>query len=112
MSSLNIPIWQASLIATGAISKGQAVGYDGDVAGAGEAIMGIALDDVAIGERIPINRMGLAAAVAGAVIAGAGVALQVGTTGRLITLAGGIAVARSSAAAAADDDIEVTLVSH
>jgi len=112
MSALNIPIWQGSVTATAAISKGQAVSYAGAVAAPDAAIFGIALHDAEIGERVQCNRMGLAAAKAGATISAAGVELEVGTTGRLIPIDSGVGVARSMGAASADDDIEVTLVSH
>lgn len=112
MSALNQPVWEGSVVATAVIAKGQAVSYAGAVAAAGTAMLGIAQCDAAIGERVPLTRLGIAAAIAGAAIDPAGGALEVGTTGRLIEQSAGVTVARAMSTASTDDVFEVTLVSH
>jgi hypothetical protein len=111
MSATKIPLLTLSLVATAAIAKYQAVGYDGAVAGAGEEIFGLATSDGASGEVIAADVLGTGLAIAGATVT-AGQALEVGTNGRLIPLDSGTQVARVMPGSGGGDGdlIEVFLI--
>jgi len=89
------------------ITQGQAVTAAGAVATAAGNAVGVAEINGAIGERVAVTVLGTGIAIAGAAVT-AGVALEVGTTGRLVTRTAGVTVARALTAAAANgDELEV-----
>lgn len=111
-SPLRIPIFIQSSVAVSAVTEGLAIAYDGDIAAAGAAVMGFSDHDADIGEDFTVTSSGQSVAVAGGVIASEGLELQVGASGKLVVLDAGIAVARSTAAATADQKIAVINISH
>jgi hypothetical protein len=109
MSATKIPILTLSIVAAGAITERQAIGHDGDVAGAGEAIFGLATSDAASGEQVAVDVLGTGIGTAGATVT-AGQALEVGTSGQLIPLDAGIQVGRALTGGGAGAAIEVLLI--
>lgn len=105
MSVLNnkIVVMSRSYTPTGTILAGQPVELDGTVAESGEAILGIALHDADTSAMDAVMVIGECELTAGAAIA-AGAQIQVGTGGKVITLAAGVAIGRALTAAAADGD--------
>lgn len=101
-----------SLIATAALTQYRAVTGAGAVPAAGARALGIAAVSGAIGERVPVIIEGTAAAEAGAAVV-VDAALEVDASGRFITKASGVAVARAlTAATAAGQQIEVLLIAN
>lgn len=110
MPATKSPIMTLSVAAVAAISEHQAVGYDGDVAGAGEAIQGLAATDAANGQIFGVDVIGTSIAIAGAGVV-VGAALEVGAGGKLVTKTSGVTVARALQAANTDGDLfEVLLI--
>lgn len=98
------------IAATAVILQGQAVNIAGAVATAAATAVGLAETDAAIGARVPVTTLGTGIGIAGAAVA-AGAALEVGSTGRLVTKSAGITVGRALTAAAANgDQLEVLLI--
>ncbi len=110
MAALSKSAHTIGVIAAAAILQGQAVTAAGAVATAAGNAVGVAETDAASGDRVPVTALGTGIAIAGAAVA-AGAALEVGTTGRLVTHSAGVTVGRAlTAAAAAGDQIEVLLI--
>ncbi len=73
-------------------------------AAAGDAVLGVAAYDGAVGDKIPVIREGnTVPVIAGAAVA-AGAAVQAGTGAKAITLAAGVKVGTAVTAATADGD--------
>lgn len=89
-----------SLKATGAITSKRFVTRGGAQAGAGVTVAGVAGDDAAIGEMVPVKGRGWLVVEAGAAVA-VDADLQSDANGRAITLAGGVSVGRALDAATA-----------
>lgn len=83
-----------SIKATAAITKHRFVTRSGAQAGNGVAVAGVADDNVAIGEQIPVKARGWIVVEAGGAVA-IDAEVQSDAQGRAITLAGGIAAGRS-----------------
>jgi hypothetical protein len=109
MSATKIPILTLSIVATASLAERQAVGYDGAVAGAGEAAFGLATSDAASGDHVAADVLGTGIGIAGATVA-VGDALEVGSSGRLIPLDSGTQVGRALSGGGADAAIEVLLI--
>ena len=110
MAALQKSAHTIGVTASATITQGQAVTAAGAVATAAGNAVGVAETDAASGARVPVTVLGTGIAIAGAAIT-AGVALEVGSTGRLVTLDAGVPVARALTAAAANgDQIEVLLI--
>lgn len=109
MSATKIPILTLSIAATAVIAENQAVGYDGAVAGAGEAIFGLATGPGESGEMIAADVLGTSLAIAGDTVT-VGAALEVGATGRLVPEDSGTPVARALSGGGNGDVIEVLLI--
>ncbi|MDP1696493.1 MAG: DUF2190 family protein [Xanthomonadaceae bacterium] len=106
----NVSILTLSLAVTAAITAERFVDLSGAPATAAGNAVGVARSDGAIGALVPVDVLGTAVVTAGAAIA-AGAAIEVGATGKAVTKAAGIAVARALQAAAADGErIEVMLI--
>ncbi|MEN8721863.1 MAG: capsid cement protein [Alphaproteobacteria bacterium] len=97
-----LPIFALSVSTTVAVAYTQPVLPDGTVAGAGEAIVGLAQRD-AENNVVGVTVVGLAVGTAGAAIA-IGDELEVGADGKLVPLAAGVSVGIAMEAAAADGD--------
>ena len=110
MAALSKSAHTIGVTAAATILQGQAVTAAGAVATAAGNAVGVAETDAASGDRVPVTALGTGIAIAGAAVA-VGAALEVGTTGRLITRSAGATVGRAlTAAAAAGDQIEVLLI--
>ena len=109
MPAANVAILTRSVVAAAALSDKQAVNAAGNVATAAGRMRGLAEFDGAILDRVTLTVLGTGIATAGAAIAD-DAELEIGTGGKLITLAAGKRVAIAMQAAAADGDpIEVLL---
>lgn len=110
MAALQKSAHTIGVIAAAAITQGQAVTAAGAVASAAGNAIGLAETDAASGARVPVTALGTGIGIAGAAIT-AGAALEVGSTGRLVTRSAGVTVGRAlTGAAAAGDQIEVLLI--
>lgn len=106
------PILTLAVLAAEAITEHTAVSYTGTTATAGGVAMGFATADAATGEMVAVDMLGTTIAISGAAIA-QGAALQIGTGGKVITKTSGTLVARAmQAASAADQAIEVIMLSN
>lgn len=102
-----------SVVAAVDLSAHVAVGPDGNVAAAAGPMLGLTQYSCKAGVRVPYTQAGLEGAIAGGVINGYNTALEVGANGKLVTQVAGVTVARlRQDAAAADDAIQVVIVSH
>jgi hypothetical protein len=90
-----------TVVATAAITGERFATMLGAVPAAGAGNVGVARHGAAIGEAVAVDINGQVTCTAGAAIA-AGALVEVGTTGKAITKASGIAVGRALTAAAAD----------
>jgi len=99
-----------NILATGDITAKYAVGYDGDTAGADEAILGFALANTDSGEMIPVRGSGFGIGVAGEAIT-AGDALTTDADGKLVDLgtASNLVGWSVTDVAAEDDDVLVKI---
>lgn len=79
------------------------VGFDGAVGTAAGAALGVAAADASSGEQAPVKTHGVLLVEAGGVIA-AGAEVEIGTAGKAVTIASGVAQGRAMDAAAADGD--------
>ena len=107
-----IALLTLSVKATAAITAERFMGFGGAPAAAAAGAYGVSTTDGAIGDLVATDAQGTTIVTAGAAIA-AGASIEVGTNGKAITKASGIAVARAApgASAAADGDrIEVILI--
>lgn len=109
MSPTKIPILTLSILAVGAIAARQAVGYNGQVAAAGQPIFGIASTDAPIGDQVAADVLGTSIAIAGAPVQ-FGQPLEVGAQGRLVPHDEGTPVARALSEGGAEAAIEVLLI--
>lgn len=110
--SKKIALLNLSVLATAALIAERFVGFDGATAAAGAGAYGVATTDGASGDLVAVDVQGTTIVTAGAPIA-AGAQIQVGSAGKAITKAAGIAVGRLApgAVAAADGDrVEVILI--
>jgi hypothetical protein len=89
-----------SIAATTAIAKQRFVNYVGGQATDGQAVLGVAGDDVVIGEQTPVKTRGWIVVTAGAAVA-VGANVQSDAQGRAITLAAGQNAGRALDAATA-----------
>jgi len=106
------PLLTISVIATTALTQARAVTGVGALPAAAGRCLGVARTSGAIGDRVPVDVDGTSIAEAGAAIA-VDAALELDATGRFITKASGVTVARAlSAATAAGQMIEVLLIAN
>lgn len=103
MPSSKIPVLTLSVAAAAALTENQAVGYDGNVATAAQAMKGLACNDVDAGDQAAVDVLGTSICIAGGAFAVGG-ELEVGAAGKLVAKAAGVAVARALQAATADGD--------
>lgn len=107
VSLLTIPV-----VATAALTQYRAVTGLGAVPAAAARCLGIATFGAAIGERVSVDVDGTTIAEAGAAFA-ADVALELDATGRVITKAAGVTMARAlQAAAGAGSLVEILLIAN
>jgi hypothetical protein len=109
MSQQKTPILTTTVTAAATLSEFQAVGYDGNVAAAAAAIMGLVTTDAAQGDAVSVDRLGTSIAIASGAIS-KGDQLEVGAGGALTALAAGIVVARAEQDAADGERFEVILL--
>lgn len=103
-------LYTLSVAAAAAFNADLAVGFDGNLAGAGLAMKGIADVDAEAGVLLTVDVMGTSVCTAGAAFA-KDVELEVGAGGKLVAKTTGIVVARSLEAATGDGDkVEVLLL--
>jgi len=102
MPATNIPVLILNVVAAAALTEGQAVGYDGNLAANAGAMFGLAETDAAVGDEVAITVEGTGIAIAGGAIA-KGAQVEV-LGGKLVTIAAGVSVGRALQAAAADGD--------
>jgi hypothetical protein len=103
-------LFALSILAAAALTAERFVTAAGAVATAAGNAVGVAATNAAIGELCPVDVLGTAVVTAGGAIA-KGAHVEVGATGKAVTLASGKAVAVALEAAAADgDSIEVFLI--
>ena len=93
-----------TIAAAAALSRFRFADYSGNVAGAGERVLGVPTTDFSAGEQASVATHGEILVEAGAAIA-AGAVVQSDASGRAITLAAGVASGRARDAAAAAGDI-------
>lgn len=106
------PLLVHSVTAAVALTQFRAVTGVGTVPAAGARCLGIANASAAIGERVPVTIEGTQVGISGAAVA-ADAALELDAQGRFIPKAAGVAVGRAlSAATAADQQIEVLLITN
>jgi len=98
-----ISLLTLAVIAAAALEAERAVTADGNYATAGGNAFGVTNTKGAAGERVPTDVAGTTIVTAGAAFA-KNAYLQVGTNGKLIAKAAGIAVAQALQAATADGD--------
>lgn len=99
-----------SVVATAALTQARAVNIAGAVPAAAATCLGIAQNGGAIGDAVPVVALGTVIAEAGAAIA-AGAALELDSSGRVVTKSAGVTIGRALAAAGASGDmIEVFLI--
>lgn len=112
MSKPSISVLDLTVLATGAISEGEFVGYDGAVGAANENAQGVALSDAASGDYISVRVLGVASCIAGGTLAvGDPVACDANShaakmDGTTLTVTTG----RALEAAASGEDVKVLLI--
>jgi len=112
MAASHVALLTLGVTATAAITRGQAVTPAGAVPSAAAEALGFAMNDAAIGDRVPVVALGTAIGIAGAAIT-AGALVEIGSTGRVVTKSAGVTVGRAlTAAAAAGDEVEVLVVQN
>lgn len=105
-----ISLLTLAVVAGAALVAERAVDRDGNYSTAAGNAFGVTNSDGAIGDRVPVDVAGTAIATAGGAFDD-GDFLEVGSTGKLVVQADGIAVAQALQAAAADGDrVEVLLI--
>lgn len=108
----SISLLALTMIATGAITSNRFVTPAGALAGAGVNAQGVSDTDAGIGDSVAVHVLGTAVVETGAAIA-AGAPIQTDATGRAITKAAGVTVARlapGEVATAAGQFVEVVLI--
>jgi hypothetical protein len=108
----NIPLLSLPIVATGAITACRFVGPALALAAAAGNALGVSRSDAAIGERTTIDVLGTAVVETGGAIA-AGALVEADATGRAVTKAAGVALARlvpGESATAAGQFVEVILL--
>lgn len=96
-----------SIQATTAVTKKRFVTHAGAQAGAAVAALGVAGDNVAAGEWLPVKGRGWLVVTSGGAIA-VGAQVESDANGKAVTLAAGVALGRAiDAATAADQDIRI-----
>lgn len=109
MAASHVALLTLGVTATAAISRGTAVTTGGANPSAAAASLGFAMQDAAIGDRVPVVALGTAIAIAGAAIT-AGSLVEIGSNGRVVTKSAGVTVGRALTAAGANgDEVEVFL---
>lgn len=104
------PIQTTTIVSSGANTARRFVKWDGTQAAAAGNAAGVTRSDAADGEAMPVDTLGTTVVEAGGAIA-VDARIEVGATGKAVTLAAGKAVAVAVEAAAADGDmIEVFLI--
>lgn len=111
MAKGNFAVLTIGVVAAAAIGHHRAITAAGAVAPAGGNAVGFTdTGAAAAGERLPVTALGTALATAGGAIA-LGAAVEVGTAGKVVTKAAGVAIGRALTAAAADgEQIEVLVI--
>lgn len=112
MSGSSIPVQTLSVKAIAILTNQRFVSPTGGVAAAAGNALGVTRSDAAVGEYAPVDVLGTTLVTAGAAIA-AGAAVEVGATGKAVTLNAGVKVGRLApgASAAADGDtVEIILI--
>jgi hypothetical protein len=108
----NISLLSLPIVATGAIAACRFVGPALALAAAAGNALGVSRSDAAIGERTTIDVLGTAVVEAGAAIA-AGALVEADASGRAVTKASGVPLARlapGEVASAAGQFVEVILL--
>ncbi|WP_157201380.1 capsid cement protein [Massilia sp. Root418] len=110
MAAAAIKLLTLSAVATAVLSANRAVTAAGAVPVAGGRCAGFTDFPAAIGERVSYGALGTVVAEAGAAFA-VDAALELDATGRVITKASGVAVARAlGAASAAGQLVEILVI--
>jgi hypothetical protein len=110
MAAANQDVLTIGVVASGAIAQYNAVTAAGAVATAAGNAVGFAKTAGASGARVPVQAAGVAIAIAGAAIA-LGAAVEVGSTGQVVTKSAGVTVGRAlSVATGAGDQVEVLII--
>ncbi len=93
MSQQSISVLTLTVTASGAVTEGRAVGFDGVQAGVqGQKVMGVAVTDAADGEALALVTHGTAIMESGAAVA-VGDSVMVDASGRAIAVSGDLGVA-------------------
>lgn len=99
-----------TVIATAVLTQNRAVSVAGAVPAAAATALGFAQTGAAVGDATPVVVLGTAVAEAGAAIT-AGAALELDSSGRVITKASGVTVGRALfAATALGSMVEIILI--
>lgn len=110
MASGSVEVVTHSVVATAALTAARAVNVAGAVPAAAARCLGFAKFSGAIGERVPVAILGTTVAEAGAAIT-AGAALELDSSGRVITRSAGVTVGHAlGSAGAAGDKLEILLI--
>ena len=112
MAATNKPLLTLGVLATAALTQYRAVTTAGAVPSAAAACLGFAEHGGAIGDRVPVTVMGTALAEAGAAIS-AGAAVELDSSGRVVTKSAGVTVGRLApgyTAGASGDIVEVIML--
>ena len=98
-----------TVVATAAVASKQLVGFDGAPAGAGEAVLGVAQTDAAVGDAFAVDVIGVFDLVSGAAVP-AGSAVQSDANGKPIIKADGTRIGTALTAAANPGDLVKILI--
>jgi Uncharacterized conserved protein (DUF2190) len=110
MSAMKRPIFTYSILAAAVVAQNLAVGYDGNLAAAGTAMLGMSTTESEVGVMLAVDVQGTSICTSGAAFA-KGDDLEVGSNGQLITQTTGVVVARAlEAATAANEFCEIMLL--
>lgn len=109
--SQKVPLLTLSVVAAALVAADRFITGAGVYPAAGAGARGVAATDAAaIGDLVPVDVLGTSVVTAGAAIA-KDAKVQIGTDGKVITLAAGVAVGVALEAAASDGDkIEIFLI--
>jgi len=98
-------IFTMTVLSLALIEANRAVGFDGNYAGAGTAMLGASdAKALAAGEELALDVLGTSTLEAGGAIV-AGALVEVGANGKFVTKAAGIAVARALSATTATGEL-------
>ncbi len=110
MANGSVEILTHSVVATATLTAARAVTAAGALPAAAARCLGFAKFGGATGERVSVAVLGTTIAEAGAAVA-AGAALELDSSGRVITKSAGVTVGHAlGAAAALGDKIEILLI--